>query len=147
MGTRRLLAILAISALVAACAGPASTGEPQAESEPRAESQTRTDEGGGVTVSAEWPVAAGEGILQVQLDTHSVDLDGLDLADALLRNDRGQILAARPWQAPPGGHHRAGALSFEGDAAAFFAGATWFELVVSGVGEVAERALRFEVSR
>jgi hypothetical protein len=141
MGTRRLLAILAISALVAACAGPASTGEPQAES------QTRTDESGGVTVSAEWPVAAGEGILQVQLDTHSVDLDGLDLADALLRNDRGQILAARPWQAPPGGHHRAGALSFEGDAAAFFAGATWFELVVPGVGEVAERALRFEVSR
>jgi hypothetical protein len=141
MGTRRLLAILAISALAAACAVPASIGEPQAES------QTRTDEGGGVTVSAEWPVAEGEGILQVQLDTHSVDLDGLDLADALLRNDRGQILAAQPWQAPPGGHHRAGALSFEGDAAAFFAGATWFELVVPGVGEVAERALRFEVSR
>jgi hypothetical protein len=141
MGTRRSLAILAISALVAACAAPEYTGEP------RAESQTRTDEGGGVTVSAEWPVAEGEGILQVQLDTHSVDLDGLDLADALLRNDRGQILAARPWQAPPGGHHRAGALSFEGDAAAFFAGATWFELVVLGVGEVAERALRFEVSR
>jgi hypothetical protein len=106
-----------------------------------------TDEGGGVTVTAEWSVAVEEGILQVKLDTHSVELDGLDLADAQLRNDRGQTLAARPWQAPPGGHHREGTLSFEGDAAGFFAGARWFELVVRDVGDVPERALRFELSR
>lgn len=73
-----------------------------------------------------------------------MDLDALDLADAVLRNDRGETLAARSWAAPKGGHHREGALAFEGNAAPFFAGTAWIELVLSGVGDLPERTLRWQ---
>jgi len=72
-------------------------------------------------------------------------LDALDLTDAILRNDRGESLTARPWAAPKGGHHREGALAFDGDAEAFLAGANWLELVLLGVGDLPERTLRWEV--
>jgi hypothetical protein len=55
-------------------------------------------------------------------------------------------LRARPWAAPKGGHHREGRLTFDGDAAPFFADATWIELVINGVGGVPERVLRWDVS-
>jgi hypothetical protein len=44
-----------------------------------------------------------------------------------------------------GGHHRDGALTFDGDAAPFFAGSTWIELVLSGIGDIPERTLRWEI--
>jgi hypothetical protein len=93
----------------------------------------------------DWAGPADGAVFDVKLDTHSVDLDALDLADAVLRNDRRETLSARPWASPKGGHHREGALTFEGDAAAFFAGATWIELVISGVGDIPERTLRWEI--
>lgn len=106
---------------------------------------TQTSDGGQVTVVVDWAGPAEGAVFDVTLDTHSVDLDGLDLADAVLRNDRGQILTAEPWAAPKGGHHREGVLTFEGDTASFFTGARWVELVLSGVGDLAERTLRWEV--
>ena len=54
-------------------------------------------------------------------------------------------LPAQPWAAPKGGHHREGALTFEGAAAPFFAGAKWIELVLPGVGDLPERTLRWEL--
>jgi hypothetical protein len=100
-----------------------------------------------VTVSAEWS-GRPEGVVvfEMTLDTHSVDLDGLSLADAVLRNDAGETLRARSWNAPAGGHHRAGRLSFEGDAEEFLAGATWIELVLRDVGSTPERVFRWEVA-
>jgi len=99
-----------------------------------------------VTVAAAWAGAPAEARFDVQLDTHSVDLDALDLADATLRNDRGETLVARPWAALAGGHHREGALTFDGDASRFLAGTTWVELVLVGVGDRPERTLRWEIN-
>ena len=99
-----------------------------------------------MTVVVDWEGPADGAVFDVKLDTHSVDLDALDLADAILRNDRGDTLSAQPWAAPKGGHHREGALTFEGNTASFFTGAKWVELVLSGVGDLAERTLRWEVT-
>ena len=99
-----------------------------------------------MTVVVDWAGAAAGAVFDVKLDTHSVDLDALDLSDAILRNDRGEALSAEPWAAPKGGHHREGALTFSGDSAPFFKGAKWVELVLSGVGDLAQRTLRWEVT-
>lgn len=100
-----------------------------------------------MTVEATWAGAPSRATFEVKLDTHSVDLDGLDLSDAILRNDRDETLKAQPWTAPLGGHHRAGDLTFDGDAARFLAEAKWIELVIAGVGDTPERVLRWEVTR
>lgn len=99
-----------------------------------------------MTVVATWAGPAAGAVFDIALNTHSVDLDALDLADAVMRNDRGETLIARPWSAPAGGHHRAGALSFDGDASTFFASARWIELVLSGIGDLPERTLRWEIA-
>ena len=138
-----------IALLVVGCSGAATARYPSASgSSPSADvgfERTQTSDGGQVTVEVEWsgPTAGAE--FHVTMDTHSVDLDPLELADAALRNDRGETMTARPWAAPKGGHHRQGYLSFDGDAAAFFAGAKWVELVMLGVGDLPERTLRWEV--
>lgn len=106
---------------------------------------TQTSEGGQVTVVANWAGPDAGAVFDMTLDTHSVDLDAIDLADAVLRNDRRETLSAMPWSAPLGGHHREGTLTFEGDAASFFADAQWVELVLTGIGGMAERTLRWEV--
>jgi ABC-type transport system substrate-binding protein len=153
--SRTLLIGLIVAAALAACSsGASSSGIPavsgssepavSGSSEPAA-SATQTSEGGQVTVVATWTGPAAGAVIDVALDTHSVDLDALVLADATLRNDRGETLTARPWAAPKGGHHREGALTFDGNAPEFFAGARWMELVLVGVGDLPERTLRWEV--
>lgn len=106
---------------------------------------TQTSAGGQVTVVVDWTGPAAGAVFDVKLDTHSVDLDALDLSNAILRNDRGETMSANPWAAPKGGHHREGALTFAGDATEFLAGASWVELVLSGVGDLAERTLRWKI--
>ncbi len=98
-----------------------------------------------MTVVATWAGPSAGATFDLKLDTHSVDLDALDLATATLRNDRGDTLTARPWLAPKGGHHREGSLSFNGDSAAFLAGAKWIELVLPGIGDTPERVLRWTI--
>ena len=148
---------LAVMAAIGACS---NTGTPAASEAPSASppvsaqassslepagSTTQSSEGGEVTVVAVWPGPATGAAFDITLDTHSVDLDALDLADAILRNDRGDTLTATPWDAPKGGHHREGALTFDGDAASFLDGSEWIELVFTGIGDLPERTLRWEV--
>lgn len=131
---------------VAACSGTTGLSASRlasGSSEPLAASATQRSEGGDVITVATWRGPQVGAAFDVALDTHTVDLDPLDLANATLRNDRGDTLTARPWAAPKGGHHREGILTFEGDARAFFTGATWMELVLVGVGNVPERTLRW----
>lgn len=147
------LAVMAVA--IGACSGTASpsasllaspSAPPNASTSPDpVDSMTQTSEGGQVTVVATWPGPDAGGEFDVTLDTHAVDLDALDLSDAILRNDRGETLTARPWAAPKGGHHREGVLTFDGDSAPFLDGATWIELVLIGVGDLPERTLRWEV--
>ena len=145
---RTTLVGLLLASLLAACSSstnsstsPTVTGS----SEPPPAAGTQRSEGGQVTVVATWTGPAAGAAIDVALDTHSVDLDALDLTNASLRNDRGETLTARAWAAPKGGHHRAGALSFDGNAAEFFAGAKWIELVLVGVGDLPERTLHWEI--
>lgn len=147
--TRSLVALLLVVDAVAACAAGPSTVPATGAALPssrEATPGTQRDEGGGITVEAAWGGPAAGATFNLTLDTHSGDLDPLDLSGATLRNDRGDTLVAVPWAAPKGGHHRQGALTFQGDDAAFFAEARWVEVVLVGVGDVPERTLRWELT-
>lgn len=148
---RVLVLSFVLSALLAACGSTATppsaplSPAPELSSGTSGSASTQRSDGGQVTVEATWAGPAAGGVFDVKLDTHSVDLDSLDLSGAILRNDRGETLPARPWAAPAGGHHREGKLTFGGDASGFLAGATWIELVLTGVGDVPERVLRWRI--
>ncbi len=147
MNIRTLAAvILPITVVISACSAAGSTASAPASSPGEsASASTRTSEGGQVTAVVDWAGPDGGAVFEVALDTHSVDLDPLDLSDAVLRNDRSETLFAQRWAAPKGGHHREGALAFKGDAVPFFDGAKWIELVLQGVGDIPERTLRWEI--
>lgn len=153
MNVRSLVAaILPLAMLISACSAAGSTASAPASSPGESASatsatseSTRTSEGGQVTAVVDWAGPDDGAEFDVTLDTHSVDLDALDLSDAVLRNDRSESLPAQPWAAPKGGHHREGVLTFEGDAAPFFDGAKWVELILSGIGDLPERTLRWEI--
>lgn len=148
MNVQRALSGLfaAIVVVLGACSSSTPTASgPASSSATGADPMTQTSDGGQVTVVVGWAGPSAGAVFDVTLDTHSVDLDALDLADATLTNDRGETLTARPWSAPKGGHHREGTLTFDGDATAFVAGAQWIELVITGVGDLPERTLRWEV--
>jgi hypothetical protein len=154
MNARRALAIsiVAIIVVIAGCSssapsasGPASSSaSPSGQPSPSGQ-LTRTSDGGQVTVVVDWAGPSAGAVFHVTLDTHAVDLDPLDLTDAVLRNDRGETLAARPWSAPKGGHHRQGTLAFQGDTGPFLANTQWIELVIQDVGDLPERVLRWEL--
>lgn len=147
MTSRSLLPVLVLGALLlTACSAPASQSAPSgASSSAPVADGVRTSDGGQVTASVSWSGPASGTAFDVKLDTHSVDLDALDLSNAVLRNDLGARLTPRPWAAPKGGHHREGTLAFDGDAASFLTGAKWIELVLRGVGDLPERVLRWDI--
>lgn len=134
----------ACSASTAAESTPAISRTPSPPAEQSA-GVTQTSDAGAVTVVVTWAGPAAGLVFDVVLDTHSVDLDALDLADAVVRNHRGDTMVARPWTAPSGGHHRQGSLGFQGDAPAFLADARWVELQIKGVGDLPERTFRWEI--
>lgn len=69
-------------------------------------------EAASITVVASW-LATGTPAVRVVMDTHSVDLDGFDLATlGRVRLDGGSWVAPSAWDAPKGGHHRQGTLAF-----------------------------------
>lgn len=146
-GQRVFAGALAVTiALLAACSStPPGASAPSPSTADQTGTTTRTSDGGQVTVVVEWAGPTTGAVFDVTLDTHSIDLDPLDLASAILRNDRGETMTARPWAAPKGGHHREGALTFDGEPSEFFAGAAWVELVISGVGDLPERTFRWEI--
>ena len=157
--TVKLAIFASIVVLVAGCSssappvsvGPspsagASTLGPATESSDASSQQRQTIDGGQVTVVVDWAGPASGASFDVTLDTHSVDLDALDLTKATLQNDRGEMLTAVAWDAPKGGHHREGRLVFAGgDVTSFLAGAEWVEMTLVGIGDLPERTLRWEV--
>jgi hypothetical protein len=116
--------------------------------QPAASAQTQTNEGGGVTIKATWAGPEAGPVFEVVLDTHSVDLDQYDLQElALLRVNGSQELRPVAWEAPKGGHHREGKLSFPATLPA--GGPTLgedlrtLELVIRDVGGVPTRSLQW----
>ncbi|OGC77896.1 MAG: hypothetical protein A2Z27_03165 [candidate division Zixibacteria bacterium RBG_16_50_21] len=75
----------------------------------------RTDQQGAVTVVVKpelWTSSSETLTFEISLDTHSVDLS-FDLAAlATLSTDTGLNVQAIQWEAPAGGHHVSGKLSF-----------------------------------
>jgi hypothetical protein len=121
-----LISILIFSLTLAACTGKSEpTPMADQENDPSQgrpgtvswkEGTTLVDDQGAVTVEIT-PLnpnnPGGETLdFQVTLDTHSVDLS-MKLAElATLTTDTGKIVQAIKWDAPLGGHHVEGILSF-----------------------------------
>lgn len=154
MNKFRTLAIFTglVALLVAGCSSPGAQSPgptigpvgPSSQPDTNA-SFTRTSKGGQVTITVMWAGPTSAVSFDVALDTHSVDLDGLDLTNAILRNDRGETMSAGPWSAPKGGHHREGTLTFNGDSALFLERSHWIELEFSGIGDGPARTLRWDL--
>jgi hypothetical protein len=79
----------------------------------RQAADAQTSVGGGVTVKVSRLDVADAVSFEVVLDSHSVNLDTYDLSQlAVLRTSAGEEIAPIGWEAPAGGHHRDGVLSF-----------------------------------
>lgn len=143
--TRRaaaLAALLALPVILGACGslGAAGGAQPGAA--------TQKSEGGQVTVAVTWPGLGAGSTLRVTLDTHAVDLDGYDLRQlAVLRIDGARELQPTGWDAPAGGHHREGSLTFPAtfpDGGATIGPSTRsVELIIRDVAGVPERTFRW----
>ncbi|MEO7910400.1 MAG: hypothetical protein ABIV47_12195 [Roseiflexaceae bacterium] len=112
---------------------------------------TQTNEGGQVTIKATWQGRSAGPIFDVVLDTHAVDLDGYDLQQlAILRIDGAREIQPTGWDAPKGGHHRAGTLTFPATAADGSAlivpDTRTIELVIHDIAGVTERVFRWTPS-
>ena len=123
-----------------------NSGSPTVANSPSA--VTQTNEGGEVIFRVTWQGPEGGPVFKVAMDTHSVDLDGYDLGQlAVLRADDGRELQPSAWEAPKGGHHRAGTLTFPttGDDGKAVVGrdTPGFELIIRDVAGVPERVLRW----
>lgn len=101
---------------------------------------------GSVTVEVKW-VGDRNGSLTfvVSMDTHSVNLDKIDLgAQAVLRDDTGEEYRPVSWRSAPGGHHRSGTLTLPVPSSV--SQLKYLELVISNVAGVKERVLRWQLS-
>lgn len=115
-----------------------------------ASAATKTSEAGSVTLAATWPGPSAGLSFNVAMDTHSVDLDSLDLGEsAVLRTDNGREVKPTGWEASKGGHHREGKLIFPDkgpDGTPVIGPETRaVELVIRGVAGVPERTLRWDL--
>ena len=113
---------------------------------------TQTNEGGQVTIAATWQGSGAQPSFNVAMNTHAVDLDGYDLRQlVVLRIDGGRDVQPISWEAPKGGHHRSGTLTFPAtstDGTPLIAsGARTIELVIRDVADVPERRFRWVLER
>ena len=143
-----IAAIAAVAILTAACtnATAVTAAVPPSSVTTSGDLGEQRHEAGAVTVVASW-LADPVPTARVTLDTHSVDLDGFDLIQlARARLDGGAWIPATTWDAPKGGHHSSGALSFGSLDPQAFALARVIELEVRDVA-VPSHLLRWERAR
>ena len=153
---KRIVLILMVSLLLAACA-PAQSAAPSIQAPantiiPDAASTdlSRTDSQGAVTVKIS-PLnldKPGDTLkFDVTMDTHSVDLS-MDLTTtASLTADTGLTIQASKWDAPSGGHHAEGTLSFPAlkDGKSILDGAKKLNLTITGIDN-ASRTFTWDLS-
>ncbi len=147
---RRLTILGVVSLVLAACSATGSTLPVVESTTPQPDGVTQTSEAGEVTVTATWLAERRAPVFSVVLNTHSVDLDAIDLiALATLKVDDNEV---RPiaWNAAAGGHHREGELTFPtttADGSAVIGPETQaIELVIRDVAGVPERTFRWIVT-
>lgn len=112
----------------------------------------QTKEDGQVTIAATLQARGAAPIFTIAMNTHAVDLDGYDLKQlALLRIDSEREVQPTSWEAPKGGHHRSGTLTFPATDAngtsLIASGARTVELVIRDVAGVPERRFRWTFER
>ena len=146
----RLLALLMLALLLAACGAAANSSKDVASppAMPATSAASQTSEGGQVTITATWAGPNAGPVFNVVMDTHAVDLDGYDLRQlALLRIDGDATIQPTGWDAPKGGHHRKGALTFPtvtaDGRAVLEPQARTVELIIRDVAGVPERSFRW----
>jgi hypothetical protein len=113
--------------------------------------ETQTVQAGQVTIKATWHGSDAGPIFTVVLDTHAVNLDAYDLSQlAVLRTDQAVDVVPMIWDAPAGGHHREGTLTFpleQVDGSLVISGETrMIELRIRDVGGVPETVLTWVLS-
>jgi hypothetical protein len=106
--------------------------------------------GGNVTVRVIWPGPEAGLTFSVVMDTHSVDLDSYDLSRmVVLHTNDGRESAVLKWDAPKGGHHRRGTLTFSEvalDGKPLIGADTKFiELVIYDLSGVAARSFTWQL--
>lgn len=147
----RLVTLAVLSLVLAACGAARTTLPAATPSAPTAPTgATQTSEGGDVTVSATWAGASSGPVFTVALDTHSVDLDAIDLTALATLNANGIQVRPTIWDAAAGGHHRTGVLTFPtttADGRAVIGPETeMIELIIRDVAGVPERTFRWTVT-
>ena len=145
-----LVSLSLLASVLAGCstASPPSTSTPQ----PTATADlSRTDDQGAISVTVK-PVNLndpGQTLdFEISLNTHSVDLS-MDLAAlASLTTDTGITIQPAAWDAPRGGHHVAGKLSFtvRTDGKALLEKATRLTLTLQNI-DVPERSFEWELGK
>lgn len=150
MPFRLAAASVAIALLAAACGSTggasSSTGSVTPVDAVGSSLGEQRSEAAAVTVVASW-LSTSTPAVRVEMDTHSVDLDGFDLGTlARVRLDDGAWVAPTAWDAPKGGHHREGTLAFATLGRASLEAASIVELEIRDV-VVPSRVLRWERPR
>jgi hypothetical protein len=111
---------------------------------------TLSHTGNAVTVKVSRLDAKDQVAFKVVLDTHSIDLDKVDLKTlAVLRSESGLELKPLSWTAPLGGHHREGTLAFASnfaDGTPVLKDAKTLVLVIKNVAGVEERTFRWNLA-
>lgn len=142
---------LALALLTGACAAPPVSAPVPAPSASGASGNDaalgeQSSEAGSVTVVVSWP-GGDVPTARVVMDTHSVDLDRLDLKDlARIRLDGSAWIVPSGWDAPAGGHHRSGLLAFASLSKSAFDAAKLIELEIRDVASPS-RLLQWERAR
>ncbi len=138
----------AVASATPAATAPQRTGSPAGPTAvPAGSALTQSSEGGQVTVKVTWQGASAGPVFKVVMDTHAVDLDGYDLRQtAVLRTGDGRELRPTGWDAPKGGHHREGLLTFPAttpDGTPVIIAGRTLELVIRDVAAVPERKFQW----
>jgi hypothetical protein len=145
-----LLLVLILGLTLAACGSaqtsvasnpPAAVGQSPTAQSPQqdiAQDLTRSDSQGAVTVEVKPENLSNPGetiVFEISMSTHSIDLS-MDMATlATLTTDDGRTVQASLWDAPRGGHHVEGKLSFPAsvDGKPILDGATKLTLTIKDV--------------
>lgn len=138
--------LLIIGLVVTGCSESTSTASDSELSRQQLFSGSqKVDTGGNVSVAVEWQKADdGSLVFEVSMNTHSVDLDGYDLAElSVLRADSGTEYLPVSWDSAPGGHHRSGRLVFPSmDDPDTISAGKW-ELTIRDIAGIKERTYRW----
>ena len=149
---RFAIILVAVVVLVSVAIGVWKTFTPPRTSPTAPPSQwsaaSQTSEGGQVTIKATLQDTLAPPTFKITMDTHAVDLDGYDLTQlAVLRTNSGSEVRPTSWDAPKGGHHREGTLTFPtttaGGQPVIGPATRSIELVIRDVANVPERSLQW----